>query len=135
METEYGLNILNDSVTFINANSSKQYYALTAILEAESSLKVIIGMEGTCNISGGNPCSVYWFVWDYFPIQTINWEATEYRIVGDNCSIPGGHVQVYTAKPGAECNLRIEFAPVQFTCTLKRRFMKTIPMNPQRPGT
>jgi len=116
-ETEYGINILNDSVNEMNIinpdnNKTLPNYAISAILEKKSSIKVIISYEGDFTIWNGFGCT-YWWIKNTFPIEVKNWKATEYADVGTtSCDVPSGHIQTLTNTSTGECNLRIQFAPI-----------------------
>jgi hypothetical protein len=123
--TEYGINLLNDSVTQIISinpdigNDIGIYYSLTANLKQGHSLKIVLSMEDPCGIPPGWGVT-YWWIDEIAPYTTKNWVYTYYgpNIGGD---FPTEHSQIFTSILSNEiCNVRIRFAPtVEPSCSLR----------------
>jgi hypothetical protein len=137
-KSKFGMNLLSDSVSeilnYIPDSFMYPYpdYSLTAILESESSLKVIISKEGDCSVIPKYGCT-FWLIGTRFPYHSKFWSASTYNEYNGNCTMPNGHVQVFTAKPDCENDLIIRFAPVQdLNCSIKVEIFENGSLEPTR---
>lgn len=115
--TDYGLNLLNDSVSQVETYNPNNYnypnntYSLTAILKQGHTLKVVLSEENPCSIFSGFGVT-YWTPTESAPFVTKNWSYTYYGPINGG-NPPPLHAQTFTSILSNDlCNTKLFFHPI-----------------------